>query len=64
MLKNHGFDLGIGMELIAVFIAGIVGAAGIHLRDKDNILAVGRPDGSIGFSGNIGDLMGQGAQHA
>src|SRR5579864_6607 len=57
MLKNHGLDLGIGTLLVAEFVAGIVHAAGKNLRNKDYVFAVGRPDGSIGFRGDAGNLL-------
>src|SRR5580765_5824140 len=63
MVKDHGFYFGFRLGFIARFVAGIVRAAGIHLRDKNNIPAVWRPDGSIGLSGDAGDLTGNPARH-
>src|SRR5579864_18094 len=56
--KDHGLYFRRTALFIAGLIAGVVGAVRIDLGDKQDALAIGRPDFSICLSRNVCDFMG------
>ena len=56
VVEDFGFDLGFFGGFVASPVAGIVMAVGPDGGEEENLLAVGRPDGAIGFGGDAGEL--------
>src|SRR5689334_17559295 len=55
--KDHCLYFGGGLLLVAVLVAGVVGAVGIDRGSKQDVFSIGRPHRTISLTGNIGKLV-------